>query len=361
LKIYCDADKYRFEGAGKDSDFLSQLEAWRSFTWPRYFDMTLDSKTNLDLLLERELKFYNEQSDFLEKGLKAKRLVKESYDAIKTELYYKHLTALLAPFSQPLKSLGVQISPKYRAYLFNIRNEINTTWIESVAYRKFLFEYNRFLAYEFTRSPNDFEILYAKAKEHFIGINRDFIMFSLLKQNKGRGLPNYGDFESDFLKNCNTEKFRSYYAKLMKRYHATLEGELLTDALGHEEKWTDVIKKQKSKVIYIDFWATWCGPCLAEMPFSKQVSDSLKEEAIVFIYISIDDNQQAWLKKIKSLPALSALHYRISKSGELAKVFKLPPIPRYAIIDKDGKIAAIDAPRPSDPIFLELVNQYLKQ
>lgn len=104
------------------------------------------------------------------------------------------------------------------------------------------------------------------------------------------------------------------------------------------------------KTLYLDFWATWCPPCCAEIPhletLSKQFSDN---QDVRIISISVDQDREAWVKKIaEDKPAWE--QYRIS--SEDADVFfsaiALETIPRFIIVGSDGGIINADAPRPSD-------------
>jgi len=112
------------------------------------------------------------------------------------------------------------------------------------------------------------------------------------------------------------------------------------------------IDQFKGKVVYIDFWASWCGPCRQQFPFSKKLHASMTKkelEKIVFLYISIDDNIETWKKAIEQ-NALEGIH-GISKGGwssEVCKFFNISSIPRYMILNKRGKVVEQDAKRPAD-------------
>lgn len=117
------------------------------------------------------------------------------------------------------------------------------------------------------------------------------------------------------------------------------------------------IEQFKGKVVYVDFWASWCGPCRQQFPFSKKIHESLsaKElEKIVFLYISIDDIEENWKKAVEQnqLKGINAIS-RGGWSSEVCKFFNISSIPRYMILDKSGKVVEENAKRPSDETLKE--------
>lgn len=121
----------------------------------------------------------------------------------------------------------------------------------------------------------------------------------------------------------------------------------------------------KGKVVYIDFWASWCGPCRQMMPYSKQLHDNLSEsqkKQITFLYISIDAAEAAWKKAITDL-AIEGINV-ISPGNWNSKVctyFQINSIPRYMIMDKKGNIVDFNAKRPADPLLMDDLVRLLDQ
>jgi thiol-disulfide isomerase/thioredoxin len=122
------------------------------------------------------------------------------------------------------------------------------------------------------------------------------------------------------------------------------------------------LKHFKGKVVYVDFWASWCGPCRSQFPFSKQLHEKLSEKQqkqVVFLYINIDEDEQAWRKALGELKLEKGFHVYSAGgwNSDAVKFFKFNAIPRYMLINKAGEIVQPNAKRPSDEFIL---NEILK-
>jgi thiol-disulfide isomerase/thioredoxin len=129
-----------------------------------------------------------------------------------------------------------------------------------------------------------------------------------------------------------------------------------------EEKFNRFLEANRGmRPIYIDFWASWCGPCLREMPSSMELVDKYRGR-IAFVYLSLDDDIEAWRKALKKYnlekPFL-ANHFRIGSNADAAKLFEVNEIPRYILIDKQGNFVNLKARRPSDPLIYEELDRLL--
>jgi thiol-disulfide isomerase/thioredoxin len=119
------------------------------------------------------------------------------------------------------------------------------------------------------------------------------------------------------------------------------------------------LSELKGKVVYLDIWASWCGPCRKQFPAAKALKEQLSKKEkknIEFLYISIDNTETVWKRAIEEL-GIEGVH-GLSKGGwgsEATAKFGVSSIPRYLIFDKKGKVVDGNAPRPSDPNLLEIL------
>jgi thiol-disulfide isomerase/thioredoxin len=123
------------------------------------------------------------------------------------------------------------------------------------------------------------------------------------------------------------------------------------------------LKRYEGFIILLDFWASWCAPCRAEMSYSKDIRDLYKNKAVKFIYLSIDKNISDWKDACKdeSLEKNECYIFANIEKSKWINNYSIFTIPRYMLIGKDGKIINDNAPRPSDPKLKELIDKYLKE
>ncbi|SER66942.1 redoxin domain-containing protein [Pedobacter rhizosphaerae] len=113
----------------------------------------------------------------------------------------------------------------------------------------------------------------------------------------------------------------------------------------------------KGKIIFIDLWASWCGPCLQEMPaFEKLRAQYAGNKEVIFISLSIDENIDAWKKNV-ALRKAQGIQWHIPRSG--LKDYQVINIPRTIIIDQNFKISNFQAPVPSSSDHVKLLNKLL--
>lgn len=117
------------------------------------------------------------------------------------------------------------------------------------------------------------------------------------------------------------------------------------------------------KVIYLDLWATWCGPCVLEIPYLEQKVEKYKDnDKVVFISISLDRNERAWKEKIaKNQPQWPQFHANRDEDRFISEQFGVMSIPRFIIINADGTINNSDAFRPSDEHFDEKLTDIINR
>jgi len=136
-----------------------------------------------------------------------------------------------------------------------------------------------------------------------------------------------------------------YTRKLLLTSGKEAPGFTCADINGTNYSLTDF----KGKYVYLDFWATWCGPCRQEMPSYIKLQSDYKGKDIVFISISIDENKESWEKVVKESKADGlSLITTGGIDSNVAKGYQISGIPTFVLIDKAGKLINSQAPRPSD-------------
>lgn len=119
----------------------------------------------------------------------------------------------------------------------------------------------------------------------------------------------------------------------------------------------------RGKYVYIDVWATWCGPCRQEIPFLKKVEEKYHGKNIEFVSISVDvDKDHEKWKTFVTEKELGGIQLFADKNwnSEFMKSYGINSIPRFILIDPKGNIVKADAERPSSPKLQEELDKLLK-
>ena len=145
----------------------------------------------------------------------------------------------------------------------------------------------------------------------------------------------------------------SRWADQLRTQQATVPGSPFPAGVTLVDTEGNVVPFSKflGKWVYIDLWASWCGPCVREIPHLKELEKALGDAPVTFLSISVDSSRDAWLKKVAALE----LHGNqlLDSDGNLAKALNVSGIPHFLLYAPDGKLSIYKASRPSAPETLD--------
>ncbi len=127
------------------------------------------------------------------------------------------------------------------------------------------------------------------------------------------------------------------------------------------------IQGLKGKVVVIDFWATWCGPCIAEMPHMKKLYAEFKDKGVEFIGVSLDQPKaEGGLGKLKEFVSKNKIEWPQYYQGnswesEFSSTWHISAIPCVFLIDADGKLASVNAGGKLDKLLPEYLEKAKKK
>jgi thiol-disulfide isomerase/thioredoxin len=156
-------------------------------------------------------------------------------------------------------------------------------------------------------------------------------------------------FIADYVELCNNQAIAKLEANKKKTGFVVNE----TPKTEAGKIFDGIIKKYKGKVIYVDFWATWCSPCRSGIEQIKPLKEELAGKDIVFVYITNPSSPQStWSNMI---PDIKGEHYRVTTDewNFLTSMFNISGIPHYVLVGKTGEII--------NPNFGHFDNQMLKR
>lgn len=205
------------------------------------------------------------------------------------------------------------------------------------------------------------------------GIDNDKISNDVLKgeialrlAGRNKTLAGFSDYKKNFEKYVITDDQKKRFLAFERSLNKNTAG---SQALNF--KFPDINGKEialsdfKGKVVYIDVWATWCGPCKKELPHLKELEAAYHgNDNIVFMGISVDVSKdiQKWknFMKKENLPGVQIFAGDRAKE-ELMGPYKIKGIPRFILVGKDGNLIFADAPRPSSSEIKAVIEDAIKK
>lgn len=214
---------------------------------------------------------------------------------------------------------------------------------------------------------------YLKQSHRLSDFNRDLIDFAATKLSR-RPLYEYYAFalRSNFKRKLY-DKFgpKSPYrdmARLVRDKYKDREGMLdgspapnviLQDTAGVHKTFADYA----GKYIYIDFWATWCGPCIQEIPHLQALEHDYADKPVLFVSISMDRerDRQKWIDFVHDRKLQGEqVWLDAANNKQISEAFYITQIPRFVLLDQQGRIVDANAPRPSDKQVRILLDKVLQ-
>ena len=364
LHISADGDDFKssLSFAGKNADNNSFLFKYHKNLDNKYKQQQIfDKITSLEpaKFIEFVEEMLNSKKKFFNNKAENESISEDLINYMETEIVYEYYTyRLIYPMYVLSKSKWEELPKDYFDFLEDARSKMADNKLISSNYRSFVEHY---LDYYKSENPDAAPDGLSNAETN-IYIAEKLLDDKTLNHTKASLIYNefyLGEFENaeklyksfvEDLKEEPCDNMANILTTTYENIQRTLPGNPapdfeLTDINGESVSLSDF----RGKVVYLDFWASWCPPCMREVPYARELKERFKdEEDLVFLYISIDENPDAWRKTVKERE-IKGVHLNVpGRYQEVPSSYNVRWIPTYYIIDRNGIIFENNAKRPSN-------------
>ncbi len=173
---------------------------------------------------------------------------------------------------------------------------------------------------------------------------------------EGNGTDNIADLQNIYYTYVTSPYLNAIFKQACAKWDKAAVGKPSPDFMGVDINGKQMsLKDFRGKYVYIDMWATWCGPCQKELPFLKKLAEKYKGRNITFVGLSIDADKTKWEARVKS-GALCGTQLYIGKGSRFQADYRISGIPRFILLDPNGRIVNPDMTRPSSDDTEKILN-----
>jgi thiol-disulfide isomerase/thioredoxin len=258
---------------------------------------------------------------------------------------------------------GVEYTSLYLKNGYDLKLKMNAKQFdESIVYSGKGSLENNFLAQKaILEAKYDYNALLGSSPENFKLLSEKKNAEDLSRLNSSKLDPNFVVLQKKDLENALVG-LTQYYQQGQENNKMNNSPSPSFDYLNYAGGQTK-LEDFKGKYVYVDVWATWCGPCRAEIPFLKKVEEKYQGKNIAFVSISIDKmkDQQKWRAMIKDKKLGGVQVFADNDwNSKFVQDYKITGIPRFILIDPAGNIVKADAARPSSEDLVKELDLLLK-
>ncbi len=208
------------------------------------------------------------------------------------------------------------------------------------------------MGHVFAGDKSQHAINYTLAETYLTGRKKYYIQaLSVSREMNAGDLDMALDLYDHFMEHSPVEAYKESLSEAYDRIRSFAAGSpapgfTMTDIRGNEVSLSDY----RGKVVYLKFWASWCGPCMREVPPAAELKERLAgEDDLVFMYVSIDTDAEAWRNAVEQHD-ITGVHMRTpGRERGVPILYNVRWIPTFYIIGRDGNIYDQRPPKPSDP------------
>ncbi|WP_172917822.1 TlpA family protein disulfide reductase [Capnocytophaga canis] len=174
------------------------------------------------------------------------------------------------------------------------------------------------------------------------------------------GNPNNELIYNYIMKNSASEKLRKECEYIFLNTEKSVKKGSKSPSFSFENEKGEKVSLEdfRGKLVYIDVWASWCGPCISEIPYLKKLEADFKGKEVVFVSISKDIKKEHWQQALEK-HQLKGIQLWGGNKSDFYDAYFINSIPRFILIDKKGKVISPSAPEPSAPKIKELIEESL--